>query len=254
MSRFFHPEIPPAGGSLRLTDAGEVRHLAGSLRLGPGQEVELADGRGSLARARIVSVSKREAVLEVLGVERLEPRREGVLCLAQAMLKGARMDWIVEKSVEGGVDALWTFTSRHSVPEEDAFLARRERWERIVFSALKQSGAPFGPRLENEASPAAVLHRAAKEHLGVVLLDPSPRHAPLWKALESRSRDTRGVLLAVGPEGGFTREEQEEFLSAGAVPARLSSAVLRGETAAISACSIARHWIDFFSPWAIKAE
>lgn len=239
---------------MKLTDPNEVKHMAGALRLGPGQEVELADGRGSLARAEIEQISKKEVTLRIRHLEQLVARGEGTLCVAQSMLKGARMDWMVEKLVECGVDSLWTFSSRHSVPEEGAFEARRDRWDRIIFAALKQSGAPFGLRLEDAGNLTAVLSRAAAEGLGVVLLDPSPDLPPLWKALDSASKGTHGIVLVVGPEGGFAPEEIDAYRSAGAELGRLSSAVLRGETAAISASSVARHWIDFFSPWAINGK
>ncbi len=210
---------------MRLADPELAHQLGAVLRLGPGQRVTLLDGRGGWTLATLAALSDCEAVAEPDG----PLHRTGPPPLRPHLLVGApdpaALDAVVEHAVELGAWALAvSVTVRSQVPRV-ALERRRERWEALARSGLKQSGNLFLPELSlHDGIEAALEALPARGWLFQQAAEPF--------AAGAHDGD---VLLAVGPEGDFTDGEREALLRHGLRPAALSSHTLRVETAALAA-------------------
>jgi 16S rRNA (uracil1498-N3)-methyltransferase len=237
MRRFFVEQPLSVGARARLSPE-ETKHAARVLRLAPGAEVLLLNGLGLEARARLLSLEAEGAEAEVLEVKEItKPVR---LELLQAPLKGPKMDWLVEKLTELGVDALRPARTERTVAAGE----KEDRWARIAQAAVKQSGNATFPKLHPLVSFDEAL---AQLPAGAFRVHLQPGAAGALHEVISRAKagGARTVILAIGPEGGFSTTEEEKLTQAGFVPASLSRQVLRGETAALAALAIAAHCIDF---------
>ena len=237
MKRFLVSGELSQGARLRLSPE-ESRHCVRVMRLGPGDTVLLSDGKGTEAEARIIAAEKGGVEVEVTAL-REAASRGFRLHLVQATLKGPRMDWLVEKATELGVDAIHVIESEHTVAGGE----REERWQRIAQAAVKQSGSPRVPEIHGAAPIEQVLSRISTPYAGF-LLSPSAK-AGLAEAVHARlSGGATQFVLVIGPEGGFSRGEEEAFQSRGFQPCLLSTQILRGETAALTALAIALHALE----------
>lgn len=220
INRFFYP------GSLqeqRITLEGEeCRHLQ-VLRTRPGEEIDLVNGKGDLAQARLVQLSRKGAELEVISREH-HPAPKTAIILAQALVRPAALDWIIEKGTELGASAFWLFPGEGS--EKAALSPQQEkRVHSLTISALKQCGRLYLPSIS--LKPPLRDWTAPEENLLFGSLNPqAPRI----------SRSHGPAIFAVGPEKGFSKSELailEETLNARGI--KLSDNILRAETAAIAA-------------------
>lgn len=233
MRRFYAPDVAPGPHPL---GADEARHLAQVLRAKPGDTVELADGRGAVFPAEVVSVGKREALLQV-GVPAcfLEPEPRLTLWVAPTKHTD-RFEWFLEKACECGITCIqpiWTARSERRVEKPD-------RWQRTLAEAMKQSRRAWLPEL----LPAMELKEALKglttaegegPWLGLAHC-PVPEH-PDWsrQTLKQAMPTGQDVLIAVGPEGDFSPAEIEAFAAAGFAAVTFGEHRLRTETAALYA-------------------
>ncbi len=230
----------------RASIAGpELEHMKKVLRLKPGECVTLFDDEGWEHEAIIQSYGARDAQLEIL--TSFQPKRESPLdiTLAQAIGKGEKMDWVVEKATELGVQAVLPFFSSYTVPRltADKMQKRRSRWEKIAVSAAKQSGRTRIPKIMEVCGFDSMIQRDWSCELKV-LFCPEESVAGL-NQLKAGREHLASVLLVIGPEGGFTSEEVEQASSHGFQTVQLGKRVLRTETAAVSVLSIVQFlWGD----------
>ncbi len=198
---------------------GNSEHHARVLRLADGAEVELFDGRGQLARARI-RWRGRSLRAEV---ERawLAPPPPPVVLL-QALAKGDKLDAVVRMATEIGVRRIALVQSERAVPDPDR--RRRERWDRIAREAARQSEQAWSPEIRGPDPLLEVAAAAPEGALKLVLAArgeprPPPRHgAETW--------------LVIGPEGGLSEDEERDLEGLGYRRWTLPTGILRTETAA----------------------
>ena len=233
MHRLFVP--PERIAELVRLDSAQSRHLEQVLRLGPGAELEVFDGRGARWPARLES----GGVLR-LGVRVEADRGTTDVWLAQALAKGEKLDLVVQKATELGATRILPLAADRSVVRLDEERAARRvaRLQRIAQEAARQSGRSDVPAVDAACTLAdlAELLRADPARRGL-LLDPEEREVRLAQAARGASR----LLLAVGPEGGFTPAERAQAAAAGFACVGLGPRVLRTETAGIAALSIVQH-------------
>lgn len=211
--------------SIDLPEAA-AHHAVRVLRLRAGDRVVLFDGRGGEYEARL-AMPGRGRVTAQTGEQRT-PERESPLAvtLVQAVSSGEKMDFTVQKAVELGVAAIHPVLSARSVVRLDGERGAKKlaHWRRIATAACEQCGRNRIPAI---AEPVA-LERYRVPAGSKILLSPSgpAKLADLAKG---------PVVLAVGPEAGFSAEEEQVLLRAGFAPARLGPRILRTETAALAA-------------------
>jgi 16S rRNA (uracil1498-N3)-methyltransferase len=226
-----------AAGSILDLDGDEATHLSRVLRLNPGDAVEVFDGTGGSAAARIESCSRHGVRIRIDQVRSSPPPGfEGIL--VQALPKGEKKDLIVQKAVELGLARLVFVESERSVARlgGEGASRREQRWQRVAIGAAKQCRRDWLPRIEAAPDvPAAV----ASVPAGVrVLCEALPGARPLRDVLREASvAGAASVTLFVGPEGGYSPAEIRLILDAGACAASLGPTILRTETAALFAMS-----------------
>ncbi|MEK6608992.1 MAG: RsmE family RNA methyltransferase [Myxococcota bacterium] len=212
----------------------EARYLIAVLRLVPGDHVTLFDGLGAEADGEIVAAARGRATLRI-GATRKVPLPDGPrVTLLCALLKGSKMDWVVQKTTELGVARLCPVLCARSVPEGGGAAARARRWERIAREAARQCGRADVPSIEALASFDAAVD-AAGSPAGARRIICRSGAPPIG----ARLRADGDIVLAVGPEGGFSQREAARAQAAGFATASLGPRTLRAETAAIVACAAA---------------
>jgi 16S rRNA (uracil1498-N3)-methyltransferase len=198
-----------------------------------GQEFDIATGL-AVRKSRITSIAESRVEFE-LG-EEVPAATAAKITLALAVFKFDRMEWAIEKCTELGVAHIVpVIAQRTDVHLAAATIKRTERWRRIARQAAEQSRRAAPPEI---AAPVEL-----PEALGLpgdvrIVLAESEAKALLRDVLESLPQEAE-IVLAVGPEGGWTIDELQSFQQAGWTSASLGRTVLRAETAAIAATAIA---------------
>lgn len=217
-----------------LVDGPEGRHAATVRRLRVGEQVDLTDGAGALARGRVREVSKAWLLVAVESREQ-QPEPAPRVVVVQALPKGDRAELAVETLTEVGVDVVVPWAAARCVTRWQPERAARslERWRATAREAAKQSRRPWFPHVAPLAGTDEVAGLLRAAALGVVL------HEAATGALATLTVPTAGdVVLVVGPEGGIDDSELAAFAAAGAATARLGPSVLRTSTAGTVAAAV----------------
>ena len=226
-TRFYSPN-PAQNGKLRLA-AEEARHLSRVCRLGVGDVVEVFDGKGHATKAEIVMVGHGLVELTPIGPPLVVGSPPFRLTLASAVPKGDRFDWLVEKATELGVERLIPLVTERSVVEPGD--AKLERLRRGIVEASKQCGRNQLMILE---TPVRWDEWAGLQSDSIrFLADPTGMPASGWPAIPLGSF----VILAVGPEGGFTQQEKTKARETGWHAIGLGPTILRTETGGLAGCA-----------------
>lgn len=207
------------------------------LRLAPGDRVLLLDGEGTCCEAEIHTISSRDVRLEVLCRSEAPGEPRVHITLYQAVLKGERFAWALQKGTEVGVTAFVpVITERSIIDDLQVVEAKRERWQRIIQEAAEQCGRGRVPQL----LPGQMLRHALKMPGWPGALRMIP-----WE--DERGESLAGLLAGcnlneearievfVGPEGGFTASEIDWARRHEVQPVSLGSRILRAETAGLVA-------------------
>jgi len=233
------------GSTIVLDDPDELHHLRDVLRLRVGDGVVCCDGTGAEYVGTIAALSASRAQVRV---ERLieRPSPPVGLWLAQGLPKAERFEWVVQKATELGADRLSPLLTRHTIvrltPEQAR--AKLVRWQRIAQEAAKQSQRATIPQLEPPQSLPVFLEHLARGTLVLMpTLVPASASAP-WPGLADALKTSAGVrevVILIGPEGDFSREEVALAQRHGARPVSLGPLTLRTDTAAIATLAIVSH-------------
>lgn len=211
-------------------------YLINVLRLDSGTCVQLADGAGRVFRGRLESEATGWRFTSPEPVEQADVREREVILLI-GLLKPARFKWVVEKAVELGATRLVPVLTERAVvrPAPDKVVAMVSRWRRIAHEAAKQCTRPRLPDISAPTRWSQALAELGPDSTRLIasVTASEPAESRHWSAEER-------IVLAVGPEGGFTTDEVAEALAAGFMPVTLGDYVLRAETAAIVMLGLAR--------------
>jgi len=221
-----------AGAELALPEQAAA-HVARVLRLRPGDPLVLFNGDGNDYAAELITVAPRDARARVLD-RRLNPGESPLrITLAQALARGEKMDWIVQKATELGVAGIVPLVTARSEVKLDESRARKrlEHWQGVAISACEQSGRARVPVI-------APVQRLDEWLSALDESAPATRLA-LMPEGETAARELReiagAVVLAIGPEGGFDENDSARLREAGFKGLRLGPRVLRTETAGMAA-------------------
>lgn len=244
MARFFVPK-KNLGARRGIVDGPELFHLRKVLRLAPGDRITVFDDAGWEHEAVICALSAERGEIEIL--RSYEPARDSGLraILAVGLTKGEKMDFIVEKATELGAHAIVPFASAFSVPklDEKKIAARAARWEKIALGAVKQCGRTRAPEILPLRDFQTLAGADWRDALKLFFWE-KERGQSLGQAHEKHGA-VKSVLLVVGPEGGFSAPEAALAQAHGFEPVHLGPRILRVETAAVAALSLAQFlWGD----------
>ena len=235
--RHFFIDPSPAINSLVALGKSDAHHIKNVLRLKAGDRVKLFDGAGFEYKAVIRKMSAAKVDVEILSRGHAALRSGAQIIVAQAFLKEKKMDDLVRKLCELGVAKWIPFFSQRSIPRPDAsrLAGRRRRWHRIAAEALKQCRRVDLPEIAEALSFEAVLDVGKKCDLNIVF----------WENDSGMGSNGKGpikkILLMLGPEGGFTRNEIQMAKNSGFVAAGLGPRILRAETATLAAVTLVQY-------------
>lgn len=235
MPRFFVQDKDIADGIVTL-HGDDAHHISRSLRMAAGEHITVCDTRGRQFDCELSGFSDvvtARVVCELEGTRELPVR----VHLFQALVKGDKLDTVIQKAVECGAADITPFECRRCVVrvKREAEDERTRRRCRIALEAAKQCGRSVVPEVHPTVDLDTVLRYSA-EHGGLIICYEGETTVSLKRELKCMA-DRREVCLAVGPEGGFEPEEIERALAAGAHAVGLGPRILRTETAAAFALS-----------------
>ncbi len=229
--RFFVDEVRSGRAEISGDDA---RHLTRVLRVEAGQRYEISDNH-HVYLAEVDAARKEHVTFRTL--EKLAAPAPTVrLVLCAALIKFDHFEWMIEKATELGVSEIVPVeTIRSERGLERAAHKRVERWRRIALEASQQSRRAFLPEV---SEPEPLRDALAREATYRFALDENPAARPISAALPSVRDPQDTVAMLIGPEGGWTDEERDQFTAGAWSAVSLGPLILRAETAALAALAI----------------
>ena len=216
-----------------------ARHMCQVLRLQINDKIILFNGRdGRDYTAVITQIDKQQTHAQI--VQRSEPEPRAPLCihLLLGISRGERMDFAIQKSVELGVQSITPLFTQRSVVKltGNRLQNKLSHWQRIMDSACEQSGRRWSPRLNPAQKLSSWLNQKQGQDQGsIVLLSPEAN-----KSFRDIKPENGKITFLIGPEGGFSPQEEEQVCHNGCTRVRLGPHVLRTETAPLAAISAAQ--------------
>jgi 16S rRNA (uracil1498-N3)-methyltransferase len=237
MRRFFLEREKILSDSPSLTGY-DVKHIRTVLRLRPGDELFLFDGKGVEYRAMITASTPKAIFLSVLEQCPSVSESRAEITIGQGVLKARKMDRIVRQVTELGIYALIPVLGERSVPKPKAeqWTERELRWKAIAWESLKQCGRDQIPRLEPPASFQTLVHTSKAYDRRIIFHDRcSGLEASLYR---TQAGDNPKVLALIGPEGGFAPSEIQMARESGFSCVSLGPRILKAETAVVAVCAV----------------
>jgi 16S rRNA (uracil1498-N3)-methyltransferase len=235
LPRFYLPALDAVSSEAVLPE-DEANHLTRVMRLGTGADIAVFDGRGREYRARVVSAA-RGRVRVALG-EAIIPAPEVrvPLTLVQAVLKGDKMDAVIRDATMMGVSAIEPIITARTIARAPR---DNQRWGRVAVASAKQCRRAVVPTIaeprEFDDWLIATAHGSR-----LLLVEPSAIDLPVSSLRVLEDHAPASLSLIVGPEGGWTGDEQRKAEQAGCIPVTLGPLTLRADAVAIAALAIAR--------------
>ncbi|HEU4806789.1 MAG TPA: 16S rRNA (uracil(1498)-N(3))-methyltransferase [Homoserinimonas sp.] len=219
-------------GSRVSLEGAEARHAVSVSRVQVGESLRIGNGSGLVVTGTVEVATPQELSLLVETVDEIAAASPAVW-LAQALAKGDRDEMAVQAATELGVDGVIPWASQRSIVKWEGAKVRKghDRWSAIVREASKQSMRPWIPEVADLASTKVLCSLAAEARM--LVLDPQAE-----LPLSGVRPDGRDLVLVVGPEGGISDSELEQFVRAGAEPVSLGTPVLRTSTAGPAAIAV----------------
>ena len=230
MPRFYCPKPMAVGEIITLPDP--VAHHAWVVRLQLGAALTLFNGDGGEYAAELAGLEKKRASARILAFAPRECELTYAITLAQALPEAAKMDWIIEKAVELGVAAVLPLAAQRCVVRLSGERAekRQAHWQAVIVAASEQSGRNRLARLGLLDNFHAWLGQS-DPHPRILLTPRATVPLPHW----ARGQPPQALTLLIGPEGGYTEQEEDAAVAHGAIALSIGPRVLRTETAGIAA-------------------
>lgn len=235
MRRFFIP-VARINQGQAILDGPEFHHLRHVLRVNVDDPVTLTDDQGNDYQGVVTRLSPTEALIAITATMAAHSS-PFALTLAQGLLKGQKMDLVIEKATELGVQRIRPFSSAFTVANlpSERQSNRIERWMRIAQSAAKQSGSPT-PRIDPPQTLAELLSSLPTGTEKLLCYECETDLT--LKTFAHAHPQLASLCVIVGPEGGFSRDEVAAARSSGAHIVGLGTAIIRAETAGIVAVAL----------------
>ncbi len=226
MQLFYAPDIVPPHHT--LTEE-ESKHCVRVLRMSSGDRLMITDGQGNMHTAQVTDANPKRCTVEVISTETEYGKRPYSVTMAVAPTKNAdRYEWFLEKATEVGCDTFIPIECAHS----ERRVLKHDRSEKVITSAVKQSLKAYHPVLEPVTDIKEIIARPFDgKKLIAHCHDEAGRRIPMRDAIAKGDN----VLVLIGPEGDFSREEVELAIANGFTAISLGESRLRTETAALAA-------------------
>ena len=228
---------------------GDAHHLAHVMRVQIGDEITVVDAAGRVARMTVSAVVPDAVRLSLAEYLEQEEDNSHEVILVQALLKGEKMDFVVQKAVELGAAAFYPVMTERVVVRYDAKKAvtKAARWQKIADEAAKQCGRRALMSVAEVAPLSSLLQNGelfGAPDTAVIFCYEGEEEQSMRTAL--RACTARCIVLVVGSEGGFSLGEAAAVCAAGAEPVSLGRLILRAETAALTALAVTQYELGNF--------
>lgn len=239
--------FPGSAGEGELCELGEqtLRYVKSVLRMKKGDSLILFDGAGWEYEALIKTFLADGVSVKVLTKTKI-PDKTVKISLFQALPKASKMDFIVQKATELGVDRIISFQSVRSVPRlsPDKARAKISRWRSIATEASRQCGRADIPEIGGIVSFEEMLACSEGRSLKIIFWEEESQRGIKEFLHDERYAGANDISVVVGPEGGFSREEIEKAADKGFISVTLGKNILKVETAALAILSIIQYEKD----------
>jgi 16S rRNA (uracil1498-N3)-methyltransferase len=247
--RYFFIEANALEAQPVMITGSDANHIRNVLRSRPGDIIGVLDGKGKAYQSEIIKISTLGIELNIQQELPVEPPPPVRLVVAQAYLKDKKMDRLVRRLCELGMVEWRPFVSARSVarPPEKRIASRLERWQSIAREAIKQCHRADLPVLHPCCSFGAILENSRDCSHKMMFWEEAPQ-ACAWSDFGATVPETDGVMVMLGPEGGFTGDEVARARAHGFTIAGLGPRVLRADTAALAAATIVQYVFGDMGP------
>lgn len=231
MPRFFMLGTNEFGGTaiIRGRDAEHIKVL----RLRPGEDMTICDGKGTDYKCRLIRSDKDEAEAEIIEVLPCPAEPTVAVRVLCGLPKGDKTDYIIQKSVEAGASEIMFFNSERVIQRTDGVLKKLERWNRISEEAAKQSGRGIIPEVSWLGGFVDALNAAKQTERALFMYEAGERES--FSEALANADDLTSAAIITGPEGGFERCEADMARACGLHVCSMGKRILRCETAPIVA-------------------
>ena len=241
MPKFFFHKNDISSGQIQLFGEDE-KHIKTVLRAREGEEITLCDGEGMDYQCRIASL-ERGVLLDILSKEVCETEPKTKITLYQGLPKADKMELIIQKCVELGVDRIVAVSTERAIVKLDKKEAKKlERWQKIAEAAAKQSGRGKIPEIGQQVLKFKEAVAEAKELDGAIIPYEREQETGIRQFVQKFKGESVGVFI--GPEGGFADEEIALAQENGITPITLGKRILRTETAGMTTAAILLYELD----------
>lgn len=247
MRIFVNPEMID-DNFISITDKGDIHHITHVMRLSEGASIDISDKTEWEYRCEIFSVDDDEVTAKIISKNRFEREPETLITLYQGIPKSAKMESIVQKSVELGVSCIVPFWSQRTVvTDKGKFDKKIERWQKISDEAVKQCKRGIIPEIAKDIKLSELvkgLTDGTVKHDITLLAYENEAGTTIKDCIEDMKVKPKTVAVIIGPEGGISEAEAEALVNAGAVSVSLGKTILRTETAGPAAIAMLMYALE----------
>ncbi len=231
--RFFVPQNQIYRSTINIS-GGDVDHIRRVLRLKVGDEIDVLDGTGRVYATEIKAIRADKVICEAISSRGAKSEPTIKVILMQSIPREAKMDIIIQKCTELGADKIIpVITERTIIKLDDQKKATRlSRWQRIAKEAAEQSARGIIPKIDEIKTFDEALQLS--QNFDLCLIPWEMEEKTTLKEILGQNKEAKSILIAIGPEGGFSKAEVELAVKAGFKPVSLGKRILRTETAGIA--------------------
>lgn len=230
MTRFFAAPDKISDGKI-IIDTADVRHIKKVLRLGVGDEITVSDSLGIDYLCSISDITEESIICRITDSKKNNTEPNIKVTLYQALPKGAKMDYIIQKTTELGIARIVPCSLTRCVVKTDEKDAekKRLRWQKIADEAAKQCGRGVIPEVSSVISLKSAVEKMKQDDFAFAAYESEKKQSLKNILIKNKSADT--ISFMIGPEGGFAPEEAQYLKDSGISLITLGPRILRTETA-----------------------
>ncbi|MGI6748545.1 MAG: 16S rRNA (uracil(1498)-N(3))-methyltransferase [Anaerovoracaceae bacterium] len=244
MNRFFVDAKEVLDNTIRITDQNDMKHMLKVLRLGIGDIISISDSVEFEYEAEIVAIEKDYVEARIMDKQKFAREPELEITLFQGIPKQGKMETIIQKTVELGVNSIVpVFTDRTIVVDHGNFNKKIERWQKISDEAVKQCKRGIIPKINSQITFSEMLEDITKYDLILFPYENEVKRS-IKECLRGLVVKPKKVAIIIGPEGGFSDSEARILIKSGAQSVSLGKTILRTETAGMAAIAMVMYELE----------
>lgn len=247
MSRFFVKPEDIQDKYIYLTDKQDLHHMKKVLRMSAGDEMDISDGSAWEYHVEIESLDEKEAVLLILDKQKFAREPELLVTLYQGIPKASKMEEIIQRCVELGVNSIIpVFMERTVVVDKGNFGKKLDRWQKISDEAVKQCKRGIIPDVQDTVKFKEALQMLQNHDLIIFPYENEDNRTikDCLREVIASGQKPKTVAIIIGPEGGFADKEAVALDEIGAHRVSLGKTILRTETAGPAALAMTMYELE----------